>query len=404
MNQEELRAYARLVMSIGANLQPDQDVTINAMIEHAPLARALAEQSYEMGAHYVDIWYWDPHAKRARIQHAQAETLGWTPPWLDARHEYTTEHRSANVSIVGDPEPDLLADLDPARAALDRMPALASRLAANMSGEVNWTIAPWPAAGWATTAFGEPDADRLWNYLRSFLRLDRPDPVAAWSEHVQRLAARAAQLNRHSFDALHYRGPGTDLTVGLMPEAKWSAAEMTTDWGVSFRPNLPTEEVFTTPDRSRADGIVRSTRPLATGGTVVRDLEVRFSGGVITDVTASSGEDIIRGQLDADEGARHLGELALVDGTSPIGQSGVIFFNTLLDENATCHIAFGAGIPTALENAGGLTAEELMERGLNQSKVHTDFMVGSPELEVDGITPDGDRVPILRTEEWQLPD
>jgi aminopeptidase len=402
VNQEELRAYARLVMSIGANLQPDQDVTINAMIEHAPLARALAEQSYEMGAHYVDIWYWDPHAKRARIRHAPAETLGWTPPWLDARHEYTAEHRAANVSIVGDPEPDLLADLDPARAALDRMPALASRLAANMSGAVNWTIAPWPAAGWATTAFGEPDVDRLWDYLRSFLRLDRPDPVVAWSEHVQRLAARAAQLNRYSFDALHYRGPGTDLTVGLIPEAKWSAAEMATDWGVSFRPNLPTEEVFTTPDRRRADGVVRSTRPLATGGTVVRDLEIRFSGGIITDVSASNGEDIIRGQLDADEGARHLGELALVDGTSPIGRSGVIFFNTLLDENATCHIAFGAGIPTALEDAGELDPEERLARGLNQSKVHTDFMVGSPELEVDGVGRDGVRVPILRAEEWQL--
>ncbi|MGH2698842.1 MAG: aminopeptidase [Actinomycetota bacterium] len=402
MNQDELQSYARLVLSIGANLQAGQDVTVNAMLEHAPLARALAEQAYAMGAHYVDLWYWDPHAKRSRIRHAAEDTLGWTPPWLDTRHDYTAEHRSANVSIVGDPEPDLLAGLDPARAALDRMPSLASRLAANMSGAVNWTIVPWPTAGWATTAFGEPDVDRLWDYVRSFLRLDQPDPVAAWSEHVERLATRAAQLNAHSFDALHYRGPGTDLTVGLIPDARWSAAEMKTDWGVTFRPNLPTEEVFTAPDRRRADGVIRSTRPLATGGTVVRDLEVTFGGGVITDVKASSGADIVRGQLEADEGARHLGELALVDGSSPIGKSGVIFFDTLLDENATCHIAYGAGLPTALEDAGDLTPERRLERGLNQSKVHTDFMVGSPELEVDGITGDGRRVPILRAEVWQL--
>jgi aminopeptidase len=192
------------------------------------------------------------------------------------------------------------------------------------------------------------------------------------------------------------------LTVGLMPDAKWSAAEMTTNWGVTFRPNLPTEEVFTAPDRKRAAGVVRSTRPLATGGSVVRDLELTFVDGVVTDVKASTGADIVRGQLDADEGARHLGELALVDGSSPIGRSGVIFFSTLLDENATSHIAFGAGIPTALVDAAGLSTEERQERGLNHSKVHTDFMVGSPDLEVDGITREGERVPILSHDAWQL--
>jgi aminopeptidase len=402
VNESELQSYARLVLSMGANVQPGQDVTINAMIEHAPLARVIAEEGYAMGARYVDIWYWDPHPKRSRIRHAPEDSLGWTPPWLDARSDYTAEHNSANISITGDPEPDLLADVDAARAALDLMPSLASRLKANMSGAVNWTIVPWPTAGWAETAFGEPDVDRLWGYLRSFLRIDQPDPVAAWAAHIERLISRAAQMNERAFDALHYRGPGTDFTVGLMPEGQWSAAEMTTNRGLRFRPNLPTEEVFTAPDRRRADGVVRSTRPLATGGTVVRDLELRFEEGVITDVNASTGADIVRGQLDADEGARHLGELALVDGSSPIGKTGVIFFSTLLDENATSHIAFGAGIPTALEDAAGLTTEERLERGLNHSKVHTDFMVGSSELEIDGITRDGERVPILSNEVWQL--
>jgi aminopeptidase len=403
VNDEELQSYARLVLNTGANLQPGQDVTVNAMaIEHAPLARAIAEEAYAMGARYVDLWYWDAHAKRSRVRHAPEDTLGWTPPWLDTRADYTAEHRSCNVTIVGDPEPDLLADVDPRRAALDRLPSLPARLRANMSGEVNWTIVPYPTAGWATTAFGEPDVDRLWGHLRSFMRLDLDDPVAAWREHVERLTTRAAQMNSHSFDALHYRGPGTDLTVGLMPGASWAAAEMATNYGVTFRPNLPTEEIFIAPDRRRADGVIRSTKPLATGGTVVRDLEVTLADGLITDVKAATGADIVRGQLAADEGARRLGELALVDGSSPIGKAGVVFFDTLLDENASCHIAYGAGIPSALEGVGELTLEERLERGLNQSKVHTDFMVGSPELEVDGITAEGETIPILRDEVWQL--
>ncbi|MGH2792171.1 MAG: aminopeptidase [Actinomycetota bacterium] len=403
MNDEELQSYARLVLSIGANLQPGQDVTLNAMaIEHAPLARAIAEEAYAMGARYVDLWYWDAHAKRSRVRHAAEDTLGWTPPWMDLRAEQTAEHRASNITIVGDPEPDLLADVDPRRAALDHLPSLPARLRANMSGQVNWTIVPFPTAGWATTAFGEPDVDRLWGHLRAFLRLDTDDPVAAWNEHIEKLTTRAAQMNAHSFDALRYKGPGTDLTVGLMPEASWAAAEMSTNYGVTFRPNLPTEEVFTAPDRRRAEGVIRSTKPLATAGTVVRDLELTLADGMITEVTATAGADIVRGQLGADEGARRLGEIALVDGSSPIGKSGVVFFDTLLDENASCHIAYGAGIPSALDGAGELSSEERLERGLNQSKVHTDFMIGSPELEVDGITTDGGTVPILRDEVWQL--
>jgi aminopeptidase len=402
VNEDEVQSYARLVLSVGTNLQAGQDLAISSMIEHAPFARALAEEAYALGARYVDIWYWDPHAKQSRIRHAPKDTLAWTPPWLDARSEYAVEHRSANIAIVGDPEPDLLSGLDPVRAATDRMPFLASRLNANMSGAVNWTVVPWPTGGWASTAFGEPDVERLWGYLRSFLRLDQPDPVAAWTEHVERLITRADEMNKRAFDALHYRGPGTDLTVGLISDAKWSAAEMSTNWGVTFRPNLPTEEIFTAPDRGRADGVIRSTRPLATGGTIVRDLEVTFSDGVVTNVSASTGADIVRGQIDADEGGRHLGEVALVDGTSPIGKSGIVFFDTLLDENATCHIAYGAGIPTALEDAAGLSIEDRLARGLNHSKVHTDFMVGSPELEVDGVTRDGQRIPILRNDVWQL--
>jgi len=402
VEHEELRAYARLALEIGNNLQPGQDLAISGMIEHAPLARALAHEAYALGARYVDVWYWEPHAKHARVRHAPAETLSWTPPWFDARNEYLTENNAATITITGDPQPDLLSDADPVRAGLDRMPALASRYKALMSGAINWTIVPYPTAGWAETAFGEPDVERLWGYLRSFLRLDQPDPVGAWRDHVHRLSSRAAHMNERGFDALHYRGPGTNLTVGLIQGGRWSAAEMDTTWGVTYRPNLPTEEIFTSPDRNRADGVVRSTRPLATAGTVVRDLELTMADGVITEVRASSGAEVVEGQIDADEGGRHLGEIALVDGTSPIGRSGVVFYDTLLDENATCHIAWGSGLPSTLEDATQMSPDEMIARGLNKSDVHTDFMVGGPELDVDGLTKDGARVPLLRDEVWQL--
>jgi aminopeptidase len=402
MDEKTLRAYARMVLQIGANFQPEQDLAVTAQIEHAPLARALAAEAYALGAHYVDIWYWDPHGKKARVESAEESTLAWTPPWLDARSEYLAEHHAATVSIAGDPEPDLLSGLDERRAGLDRMPVLESRLRAQMRGDVNWTIVPFPTAGWARTVFGEPDVDRLWSHLKTFLRLDEPDATEAWKHHIETLTLRAAELNERRFDGLHYEGPGTDLTVGLIPDAVWSAAEITTSWGITHRPNLPTEEVFTTPDYRRTEGTVRSTRPLSLAGTVVRDLEMTFRDGRVVDVKASTGAETVKAQQATDEGAARLGEVALVDGSSPIGQSGVTFHDTLLDENATCHIAWGFGIPTAIKGGAVMTDEEALSIGMNRSKVHTDFMVGGPEVSVTGITRDGDRVPILRDDVWQL--
>jgi aminopeptidase len=267
---------------------------------------------------------------------------------------------------------------------------------------LNWTIAAYPNAGWAEQVFGEPDVERLWDAIAITVRLDEADPVEAWREHTNRLRARCAQLDALGLDALHFEGPGTDLTVGLLPESRWVGGGTETRDGIAHVPNLPTEEVFSAPDWRRTEGTVRSTRPLALGGTIVRDLELTFANGEAIEVLASSGADAVRGQLDTDEFARRLGEVALVDGTSRVGQTGITFFNTLFDENATCHLAWGSAIMLAAPELAGLTPDETRERGANLSSVHTDFMVGGPEVAVDGITTDGNRVPILREDVWQL--
>jgi aminopeptidase len=267
---------------------------------------------------------------------------------------------------------------------------------------INWSIVAYPNEGWARTVFGEPDVERLWDAVASATRLDEPDPIEAWRAHIDKLVARANLLNERAFDSIRFRGPGTDLTVGLIPGATWCTALEETIDGRRHVVNMPTEEVFTSPDRRRTEGIVRSTKPLALAGTIVRDLEVRFEGGRAVEVNASSGAELIREQLRQDENAALLGEVALVDGDSRVGRTGLVFLNTLFDENASCHIAYGAGILEAVPEGDTKSEAELDELGFNVSSVHTDFMIGGPDVEVDGVVAGGTAVPILRGDVWQL--
>jgi aminopeptidase len=398
-----LDEYARLVIGVGTNLQRDQDLVVLAQPEHVALVRAIARAAYEAGARTVGALYSDPHLKRAQVQFAPEEALGWTAPWMLAMLDHYDENDGALVSITGDPYPELLGDLNPARLALATPRAQGTRLMQSINARrMSWTVVAYPNEGWARQVFGEPDLHRLWEAVASAMRLDADDPEAAWIEHTEKLDRRAALLTDRRFDAIRFRGPGTDLTVGLSPRANWKGATETTVAGVRHINNMPTEEVFTTPDRRRTEGTVRSTRPLMIDGTVVRDLELRFSEGRAVEIRASTGEAFLRERLQADEGASFLGEVALVDGESRVGQTGIIFCDTLFDENATCHVALGASYAVGIKGGETMRPDELESLGFNVSTTHMDFMIGGPEVEVDGIEPDGAHVPILRDDVWQL--
>jgi aminopeptidase len=401
--EERLERYARLAVEVGSNVGEGQVVWVAALPEHAPLVRAIARVAYEKGARYVDVDYSDQHVRRARIQHAPDESLGWTPPWVLSKVDYLAEQHGALIQIVGDPEPELLADLDGSRVGRTRMRELNERyLKATNQRLINWAIVAFPNEGWATSVFGEPDVERLWDAVASATRLDEPDPVEAWRAHIDKLVERVSLLNERRFDHLRFRGPRTDLTVGLIEGSTWCTALDETVDGRRHVVNMPTEEVFTTPHRGRTEGVVRSTMPLALSGNVVRDLELRFEGGRVVDVKATSGADLIREQLRQDENACMLGEVALVDGDSRVGRTGLVFLNTLFDENASCHIAYGAGILDAIPGGVTKSERELEELGFNDSTVHTDFMIGGPEVEVDGVDTAGNATPILRGDAWQL--
>jgi aminopeptidase len=310
---------------------------------------------------------------------------------------------AALVFVLGDADPNLFRDVEQARAARAE-PRRGREIVHDQTSRqaVAWNIIVGPTEGWAQDVLGRPDPEPLWQEVAAVARLDEPDPLAAWRDRLAALDARGATLGAAGFDRLHFTGPGTDLTVGLLEAARWAGAGATTYWGQAFVANLPTEEVFTTPDRLRTDGTVRMTKPLYWYGSVADGIELRFEGGKVVEVRADRGEDFLRSKLETDDGASYLGEVALVDGRSLIGQRDLLFKNGLLDENAACHIAIGSGYTEPIGGAEKLSDAERQAAGINVSRIHVDLMIGSNEVDVDGVNADGSAVPILRGGEWML--
>ncbi len=391
-----IAALAQLAVEVGANVQPGQIVSVSARPGQEDLARAVAAEAYRRGAMFVDLAWFDPYVKLARLEHASEETLGFVPPWYGQRMTGLGDAAAATIALTGPTTPGLYDAIDPERAGRDRLPSVREGIAIVMAAKINWTVVPCPNPAWAGVVFPdlEPaDAlERLWTEIAHILRLDEPDPAAAWRARGAELEASAGRLNARRLSALRFRGPGTDLTVGLLPGSRWVGGGDHRADGLPHLPNIPTEEVFTTPDPTRTEGVVTSTRPLDLGGTVVQGLRVRFEGGRAVEITADSGADTLRARIAVDDGGVRLGEVALVDGSGRIGPLGTVFYDTLLDENAASHIALGAGYPKG--------APDEDPARINDSQVHIDFMIGGPDVVVSGVDDGGRETPLLEGGAW----
>jgi aminopeptidase len=397
---ETLQRYADLIVELGSNVQPGQIVELRVALEHRELARAIAASAYRRGARFVDVWWQDAQVRRARIEHAADDTIDFVAPWHKRRVLALGENRAARIAVSPMATPGLFDDLDPARVGRDRYPLIPEYMTIINDRTTNWTGVMCPTPEWAQLVHPDLHPDdalaRLWDQVLHTCRLDEEDPLAAWQERLDALKRARERLNERRFDALHYEGPGTDLTLGLLPSSTWDSGISETIGGIEYLANMPTEEVFTAPDPQRADGVVTATKPLVLKtGALVKGLRVRFEGGRAVDFQADSGAEALRAMCAADEGATRLGEVALVDREGRVGALDTVFYSTLLDENAASHLALGAAY---LETV----ADPADQARANDSSIHTDFMIGGDDVDVTGITRDGERVPVLRGGSWQL--
>lgn len=383
----------------GSNVQPGQYVAISSFVGKEELTRKVARAAYQRGARYVDVVYHDVWIKRERLAQAPEDSLDFVPPWMQDRLRYLSDEHAARITLSGPHAPTALDGIDPARSGRDLLPYLPETGEIVNKRTTSWTIVPIPTRAWAAAVYPDLEEDdayrELWEAVAHICRLEADDPTAAWIERTDELGANARRLDERRFDAYRLHGPGTDLTVGVLPSSTWQAGSMTTVDGVIHYPNIPTEELFTTPDPERVDGHVTATMPLELYGTIIRGIRVEFSGGRAVKIDADEGAEALRAAASRDEGASRLGELALVDGAGRIGPLETVFLDTLIDENAASHIALGNGYEAPV-------ADESERGRVNRSQVHIDFMIGSPEVAVDGITAEGDAVPVLREGRWQI--
>lgn len=406
--EQKLQKYAELAVKIGVQIQKGQNLIINATLDSAELVRLIVKEAYHEGARFVKVNWSDDTVTRLRFDMAADETFLDEPKWYAGEMLEYIENNAAVLHVIS-ADPDLLNGVKTERLTNHQKTyskAMSQYRQLQMANYFTWSIVAVPSQAWAAKVFphlpAEQQVDALWEAIFRTVRVDQADPVAAWKEHIANLSQKADYLNDKKFKKLHYIAPGTDLTIELPADHLWVAAESDNDKGVSFLANMPTEEVFTAPLKTGVNGTVSSTKPLSYSGNIIDQFSLTFENGKIVDFKAEKGEETLKQLVEMDEGARYLGEVALVPHNSPISQSGLLFYNTLFDENASNHLAIGAGYAFTLEGGTSMSQEQLREAGINDSLVHVDFMIGSAEMDIYGITADGKQEQLFSKGNWAI--
>lgn len=404
--EQNLEKYAQLIVEVGVNVEKSHTVVLSIAVDQAPLARLITKKAYELGAAEVILQWTDDAINKDFFLYAAEDRLTELPQYIVDRGDDWLAKGASRISVVSS-SPDALAGTDADRVASYQQAsgkALANIRKATQANKISWTVVAAAGQEWAQKVFPdlEPVAaqEKLWDEIFKTTRIYSDDPVAAWKSHDAKLAEKAAELNKEQFVSLHYTAPGTDIVIGLPENHLWEGAGSFNSRGEKFMANMPTEEVFTAPDSRRVDGVISSTKPLSYAGNIISGMKFTFKDGKVVDFSAEQGEEVLAKLLDTDEGAKHLGEVALVPDPSPISQSGIIFFNTLFDENASNHLAFGSAYAFNLQGGTEMSEEELDAAGLNRSHTHVDFMVGSDQMDIDGIKADGTVIPVFRNGDW----
>lgn len=406
--EQKLDRLAEVAVRIGLGLREGQEMLLTAPMDALPLVRRITEHAYKAGALLVTTFYSDDPSVLARFEYGPEASFDYAPEWLQSAIATAFKGGAARMAIAG-ANPALLGGQDPAKVARANVAASkAAKPAMELitRHEINWTIVACATPAWAKLVFPQDSEEaavsKLWEAIFKASRIDSEDPVAQWKEHGARLKQRVDLLNAKRFHSLHFKSAdgGTDLTVGLADQHLWAGGGTTAGNGVYCQPNIPTEECFTTPHKDRVDGVVRASKPLSHQGSLIENISVRFEGGRIVEAHASAGEDVLNRLIATDEGARRLGEVALVPHSSPIAQSGILFWNTLFDENAASHIALGQAYSTCLIGGEKMGEEQLASLGVNSSLIHVDWMIGSAAMDVDGVAENGEREPLMRAGEW----
>ena len=403
--EERLRKYARLAVRAGINVQPGQELIIGADVTEASFMRLVAEEAYDAGAINVHIAYGDEAGTLVRYAHGSSEAMSYAPAWLAEAYAERVRAGAGYMRLLSG-DPALLKDVPADKIAVSsKAQGIATQgLSKAIMAGGSWSAIGYAAPAWAKVVFPhdseEVAVEKLWDAIFLCCHIDEEDPVASWLRHQEVLEAKQQALTERSYAALQFTGAGTDIKIGLADNHLWSGGRFQTSSGAKCSPNIPTEEVFTMPHRERVEGVVRSSKPLSVRGSLIDEIEMTFEGGKVVKATASQGEEVLKGLLDTDEGARHLGEVALVPNSSRVGRAKVLFFNTLFDENAACHIALGRALSVNMRDYDVLTDDQQEANGFNSSLIHVDWMIGSDQIDVDGIKQDGSSEPLMRGCEW----